>query len=62
MGLHTNLFLVSATCIVAGTLSQDAQLVLLTQAAADDGAVCLDGSPAAYYIYRGAETQKWIIQ
>lgn len=23
--------------------------------------MCLDGSPAAYYIYRGAETRKWII-
>lgn len=58
----TNVFLVSAASLVVGTLSQDAQLVLLTQAATADGAVCLDGSPAAYYIYRGAETQKWIIQ
>lgn len=39
-----------------------AELVLLTQAASEDGAVCLDGSPAAYYIYRGAESRKWIIQ
>ena len=38
-----------------------ATLALLTEAAAADGAVFLDGSPAARYIVRGAEANKWII-
>lgn len=46
---------------VAQPQPQVAELVLLSQAATEEGAVCLDGSPSAYYIYRGAETRKWII-
>ncbi len=33
-------------------------LVLLTEAAQNEGAVSIDGSPAAYYISRGAEANK----
>ncbi len=35
--------------------------VLLTEAAKADGAVCLDGSPAAVYIIPGAEARKIIV-
>jgi hypothetical protein len=40
-----------------------ADLVLLTKAAQQDGAVCLDGSPGAYYIQRGNGTgvNKWYV-
>lgn len=36
------------------------QLVLLTAAASSNGAVCLDGSPAGYYIERG-DPKRWMI-
>lgn len=36
-------------------------LTLLTDAAARLGAVSLDGSPAAYYVRRGAETRKVVV-
>lgn len=39
----------------------DLQLVLLEDAATRYGAVSLDGSPAGYYIRRGAEARKWIV-
>lgn len=39
-----------------------ASLVLLSQAAAEKGAVCLDGSPSAYYIYRPpVPSSSWIV-
>jgi hypothetical protein len=36
-------------------------IVYLTDAAASQGAVCLDGSPAAYYIRKEAEKEKFYI-
>lgn len=36
-------------------------LTLLTDAALTEGAVCLDGSPAAYYWHEGAEANKFYI-
>ena len=38
-----------------------AQLVLLKEAAAKDMAVCLDGSPGAYYFRPGNQSNKWYI-
>ena len=43
-----------------GAAPQVFTLTLLTDAVAD-GAVSLDGSPAAYYYSAGAETNKWYI-
>jgi O-palmitoleoyl-L-serine hydrolase len=39
----------------------NATLVLLEDAAKSLGAVCLDGSPAAYYIRKEAETTKFYV-
>jgi hypothetical protein len=35
-------------------------LVKLTEAVAD-GAVCLDGSPIAYYIRRNVSSDQWVV-
>jgi len=37
------------------------QAYFLKQAAADDGAVCLDGTPGAYYFRAGSDSTKWYI-
>lgn len=34
---------------------------LLTEEAASQGAVCLDGSPAAFYFFQGAEPTKFYL-
>jgi hypothetical protein len=44
-----------------GAQPQVFDLNLLTDAAKNDGAVSLDGSPGAYYFFQGAETKKWYI-
>jgi hypothetical protein len=37
------------------------ELVLMTEAAQRDGAVCLDGSPGGYYFREGAVKDKFVI-
>ncbi len=37
------------------------QRTLLTEEAATQGAVCLDGSPAAFYFYQGTEPTKFYL-
>ena len=52
-----------AVATVDGLLSEAAfDQVLLADAAQTQGAVCLDGSPAAYYIHKGSGSgaNKWI--
>lgn len=44
-----------------GAPPQVFSLTLLTDAANNDGAVSLDGSPGAYYYFKGGETRKWYI-
>jgi hypothetical protein len=39
-----------------------ANITFLTDAAAKSGAVCLDGSPAAFYFRQEAETQKFYVR
>ena len=41
-------------------LAEDMTLVKLTDAVAD-GAVCLDGSPIAYYIRQNTFSTKWVV-
>ena len=53
----------AVTAVARGSAAKPAvaTLALLTDAAQRDGAVCLDGSPAARYIVRGAEPRKWLV-
>ena len=44
-----------------GATPQVFELTLLTDAAKNDGAVSLDGSPGAFYFYEGAEKKKFYI-
>ena len=46
-----------------GVAHGDAPLTMLTRAAKAEGAVCLDGSPGAYYVSKGSGTgaRKWYI-
>ena len=46
---------------VGGTPAQTFNLTLLSDAATSEGAVCLDGSPAAFYWSPGAETTKFYL-
>ena len=76
VGTHSTFPMLTASLLVAaaGTASaatyrytpsvpsaQTFNLTLLTDAALNEGAVCLDGSPAAFYWHSGAETEKFYI-
>ena len=52
-----------ASAIMAATFAQNAQGFFLDEAAAKTGAVCLDGTPGAYYLSPGSGdgASKWYI-
>lgn len=61
-------FLITTTLILLGTLNERVEgsmkLVKLEEAAKREGAVCLDGSPAAYYIEKATLSEnadKWVL-
>lgn len=55
------MFMASAAVAAAAVPPNVANLTLLTDAAKNQGAVCLDGSPAAFYLRPEVETQKFFI-
>jgi hypothetical protein len=55
------LVLLAAALLSRPASSSTGSLTLLTQAAADAGAVCLDGTPAGLYTSPGAEQHKVLI-
>jgi hypothetical protein len=51
----------AAAAAAASAPTQVFHVTFLTEAAARDGAVCLDGSPAAYYFFQGAKSTSYYI-
>eukprot|EP00665_Eupelagonemidae_sp_cell47_P009104 gene9104-4137_t len=56
----TRLLSVSLLPLAVAAPTSDWRLVLLTDAAAKAGAVCLDGSPGGYYIRHG-DPERWVV-
>ena len=55
--------MIASAAIIASTFAQNAQGFFLDEAAAKTGAVCLDGTPGAYYLSPGSGdgASKWYI-
>ena len=55
------IFLFSSLFLVFSQQTQVVNRTLLTDAATNTGALCMDGSPGAYFLSLGTETIKWIM-